>query len=1029
MWNLVTIAIVLVILFVYRKLDTDNRSLEKLRKYYEKIKSEIDVIVEERKMALKDMTIEFDVYEKTIKEAYTEIEAGIEKLKGRGKEIEVIGKRLDSYGSVLNELSDMTSKADENLRRLHEESKFVDSVEKNIERFSSNLSRISGEVDAVSENFAHKNEASLEAVKIKFFNNVELRINSIKDEMEQAADKVSAFNEQIKDLTGRQELVSDEAVKNLDSILNDKLDEFRSETEKFAEDYLGRLDLLKEKNKAAEEGLFMKLEKESRSRAAETKKLIDSEISKTDAELTERIKMFDGRIAEFNKNEEARLLGIEQNLANYEDSINYKFAALEKIPSDIDSLQSTLDALIKNLSVKIRDDFHNFETAMEKEKEEHKARFDSEMKDIQTVIDALDKEIAGLKVKAYENVSEKLKLFESDFFADLKNRDDEMQTKFAMWKTQMEEANKELMEKNINIRESLETEYVENLRNQVNELQMKTNAAFEKYEHRVGVFENSITDRIGVVNGILKDFEEHTKADIEEVRAGNNVAFNHEFEAQNAAVIEKMKNYEEEISEKLKALSDSVSLNKDNVGDVIDNMKSDIKIRYAKIEQDLKDSETSVANQAAKFKTDFFEMMENLKNEYDSGCSSLEKTVEGDREKVKEQMQALVSEFHSFKDKFQADSALLIQDLGSKSASVLEDLKKQSSEAQSEMEDKVKAFKNDTKEIKEKVEQTEKKFMGKVDENLRIITLTINELDKKIKNFQSQTKIFDRADSLRDTLLSKIEDMKKEIVNADSQSKGIKEAERKFDKIKKMGDEISSKLSRFNGEKEKINEIEGDFKKLLNISENVDGKLADITGVHDHLLEVEMKIKNLDKLFEDINGKYDRLKKKDATLETTITEIDKNFEDIQTIEGTIKELEISAEEIPIKLKDTEQRFKEIEADRANIERSLKLLGNLDKSISTTETRMEKLDKSLEWIAKTETRLQEAVKKGEETISLLGVLVDKSGSPAGSGKGFVSEKSDTVKKLAKRGWSNEKIADMLKISVGEVELIRDFNSGN
>ena len=62
--NLLTIAIVLVILAVYRQIDLNNRSLDKMKKYFNRIKEELDVIVEEKAMGLKDLSIELNVHEK-----------------------------------------------------------------------------------------------------------------------------------------------------------------------------------------------------------------------------------------------------------------------------------------------------------------------------------------------------------------------------------------------------------------------------------------------------------------------------------------------------------------------------------------------------------------------------------------------------------------------------------------------------------------------------------------------------------------------------------------------------------------------------------------------------------------------------------------------------------------------------------------------------------------------------------------------------------------------------------------------------
>ena len=116
-----------------------------------------------------------------------------------------------------------------------------------------------------------------------------------------------------------------------------------------------------------------------------------------------------------------------------------------------------------------------------------------------------------------------------------------------------------------------------------------------------------------------------------------------------------------------------------------------------------------------------------------------------------------------------------------------------------------------------------------------------------------------------------------------------------------------------------------------------------------------------------------------------------------------------------------------------VEQAVKALDNiasLGEKLSATEERLAKIDKVMEWIAKTETRLNDSIHKGEETISVLGELVEKPVPiSAPDNQMSQSDRNETAKQLIQRGWSNEKIAETLGISEGEVDLIRDFYSSN
>jgi hypothetical protein len=66
--NLLVIGIVLVILAIFRQLDRNSKTLDKVRRYADRAKEELDKVVLERVQNLKDLAIEMDVHQKAGKE-------------------------------------------------------------------------------------------------------------------------------------------------------------------------------------------------------------------------------------------------------------------------------------------------------------------------------------------------------------------------------------------------------------------------------------------------------------------------------------------------------------------------------------------------------------------------------------------------------------------------------------------------------------------------------------------------------------------------------------------------------------------------------------------------------------------------------------------------------------------------------------------------------------------------------------------------------------------------------------------------
>jgi len=98
--NVIVIAAVVVILFVYRQLDKNNRSLEKIRKFAETVRHDLNAFVEERTATVKDFETVLKVHDKTAAEILRRIQAVEGNLLTRTPEIEAMaGDPGSAYGS------------------------------------------------------------------------------------------------------------------------------------------------------------------------------------------------------------------------------------------------------------------------------------------------------------------------------------------------------------------------------------------------------------------------------------------------------------------------------------------------------------------------------------------------------------------------------------------------------------------------------------------------------------------------------------------------------------------------------------------------------------------------------------------------------------------------------------------------------------------------------------------------------------------------------------------------------------------
>ena len=89
-------------------MDKNNRSLEKIKRYSEKIKDELDVYIDSKTIEVKNFAIELDVHQETGKAILNRIEKAEANLETRAVYIEKMYERINEYDKALDELTQMT---------------------------------------------------------------------------------------------------------------------------------------------------------------------------------------------------------------------------------------------------------------------------------------------------------------------------------------------------------------------------------------------------------------------------------------------------------------------------------------------------------------------------------------------------------------------------------------------------------------------------------------------------------------------------------------------------------------------------------------------------------------------------------------------------------------------------------------------------------------------------------------------------------------------------------------------------------
>jgi chromosome segregation ATPase len=962
--NLLAIFIVLIILVIYRALDRNNRSLEKVKRFSDKIRDSLAALVEEKTAEMKNLSIELGVNLKTGKEVLKRVREVEEELSKKASGVGEINARLAGYDKSLAELVDMTARVDENLKRVQAESLFVDKVGKRMGEVAGKLERLERNAGRVEDKLAEQNRQALEALR---------------------QEQTAALGEQVRGLGG-----------------------MLAESEKRVKDfstYVGRLEvraaeLEQERLKALAKG-FEQLELEARSRRAGLLKEFVGSLNKLLGEAEARGGQLKGVLAEAVaaaqeklggqqqwleemerlKAEAARRMGqaaeelevgvlkrVEQSMEGYERQIEYRFQKLESAGADIEVLEANLRQAMERAAETVRQEFAAQARSLAEQRQAEREKAQAELAELQGQLKELEAGLGELKSSAYQDVSVQLEGFEDEFFKNLRERSAGLEERLGAFQAELEARLGEISSGQSAERESLERRYSEELKRELERVRGIVAEELDRLEARSAEFQSAVGERVDSTEKHILGFAEGLPAQIEGIRQ----------EAQGR------------LRKELAALEQLAS------GE-IQRLKKDMESTAGAIRQEF-------ASQRDELIASTSEERSELKNEFQS---------------IQERISQLEAELT-------ARSERALEDFRANWETFQSEFIERTKEAQAEMEGRMREMKTRLAEMREKAEGLQTNLFSKIEEGHRSLSAVMADMDKRVKAFSAQTKLFERSDELKVQLEERIEEMKRDAEKLAAHHKEIEDLEGRLAAARRVTEELGGKLGRLLSERGKVEGMDSDFRKLLNLSKDLDQRLDTVNSSQDALQEIQAKIRELEALEKSTEGRFERLEKKKAILENTINGVDKSFQQLTELEKSLEVFKSEASSLGTALAEIRAQAEILSSNKEKSDQVVRRVSDLDGILADLEGRMGKLEKAREWLAKTETRFEHVGKQAQEQVKLLESILKAEKKQSKGEEGAPGlDKRDTVIKLAHLGWSAQEIARTTRLSRGEVELILEL----
>ena len=199
---LVTVAVLLsvvasvAVVLVSRNLGRDNNSMDKVRRYADKRIGEGQEFFDQQVKNLNSLKASLETQQtlavaavKKLEEQISAFEGERENFKKQFNEVNSIGQKIEAYGSLLNELMEMTANVEENLVRVKKESGIIDKLDSRLSAQEKAVERIDTAIPETISKFEKRNNESLKLIGTELLNQYKERAQSLEDAAASAEEK------------------------------------------------------------------------------------------------------------------------------------------------------------------------------------------------------------------------------------------------------------------------------------------------------------------------------------------------------------------------------------------------------------------------------------------------------------------------------------------------------------------------------------------------------------------------------------------------------------------------------------------------------------------------------------------------------------------------------------------------------------------------------------------------------------------------------------------------------------------------
>jgi chromosome segregation ATPase len=775
------------------------------------------------------------------------------------------------------------------------------------------------------------------------------------------------------------------------------------------------------------EDRIITLNDENRRRISEIDVSLQNSLDELGSNLRESHGLIQKRIDDESLDLEQKILGeLEKRLGDYEGNINYRLARLEGVGEELEQLDQQIHQSMSLMSQRVEGDLAAVSERMHRQWTEDIESAKEELGDLTREVQSHQQELRQMKDQSHQSMAEQLQILEQGFFKDLKERGQGLDERLESWSEEFNKTLDRIQKESEDDRLALEKKYVDDFSSRLESLRTGISTRIEEMQGEFRDREGIIREDLSVLAEKISGARQGVDQQLEDLQLQSRTLIESRYTDIQELLGGRFGDVQREIDSRMKLLGSELDERSGELRGLHEAVRSDVTLWQNQVLQQMKASENGVEEQISSLRIRINDTLATLKEEFDQEKNSILADGLAARETLQSGIQDASVRLNELQSNLDSTGEEALSRLNLEFQSFVSEMQKQKGDYGREIDESFREFRAFVSDTREDFEGTQKRLLDRLQDDIRTLELNIREIEKKQKNFLQQTKLFERADNLKRGLVEDISHLKSEIDRVQTERKQVGEMQGEFDRIRKLAEEANEKMAKFTAEQRRLEGIEDNYKKLISLSQTVDSRLDKVTAKHDNLQQMQLAIRNLDELQKELDQRYERLTKRKEIIDTTLEGVDRNFHSLTDLEGRIGEMGRSMADLREHIDGMKGRLDSLALNKKESDMALRNLQNLNQMMQELDERMENMQKAREWLARTETRLEEVAQQADQKVEVLGNIAAGKTVAVDDAKGAPSVSvRDMVIKLKHQGWKIEDIAKSCKISRGEVELILEM----